>query len=489
MFQEFEEVVLQVEYGGGKKRRLYVNKNDINSHVRLLATVKSKIQSLYYKDIGLTYKDGEEWIVMSTDDREVEDIVDRATSPAGAKYKLVSLKVFEGNSPQMVVSSSTTGREVEQMEPKRLIHKFDVCEQRESVDCEEENNQEKSLLDNYTYKSVLDKELTEKEEEVKRAEEEATLAMVQYQSLYEELHPDISDQDPAKPVCHNCHTRAGHNKGSCPSKGSPCPSAKICGQETLHPKEKRELANLKDEKLKRESELKKMQEQLKLTAGRVSSLKSTFKRQTTPLLINNYKDKYLVVIKGGVHVNWRKVNKDLAILEKHYKGMAPAEEDICDFPCIIDKFHNYCTSKKDKVQERLEQGGVRFPRFAATSTGESTQATSSLITNSPQTVRGSPLHAWQEMRSPVQNAPCTFTPTAAAANPAYAPWSVAAAPTFWGHTYNMGPAPPSMLPSFSHQANPPYPVFYTPRPAAEQSKHPADYTVSSLLGGKKSKTD
>jgi hypothetical protein len=63
----------------------------------------TKVQALMPGDIGVQYKDPDSntWIVLSHDDFEVLDLLQRAKTPDGRQYKLIEVSVFEGRSPQV----------------------------------------------------------------------------------------------------------------------------------------------------------------------------------------------------------------------------------------------------------------------------------------------------------------------------------------------------------------------------------------------------
>ncbi len=343
------EVVIQVEYGPGKTRRLYENRSAICQYNKLVAAIRSKIPSLTFVDIGLLYENPDKpdhWVVLSQDDREVEDIIHRAKQPEGTEYKLLCFKTFEGKSPathNQNVISACKGKALERgpgMEPRQLFGTIDVGER---------NDPDGDLQENFVYSSPLDTEVKTHEEEVQKAEEDYLISVAEYNSLYDVLHPEV-DEDPSLAVCSNCHTRAGHHKGQCPSKGDPCPSMKICGKDKFHNDELKELNKLKDQKGKKDQYLKRRRQMLKTTMERVESLQNTFKQKVQGLLINSNKKKYTKVIHDKVFVSWPAVNMDLAILEGHYKPQkrTPQEHEAADFDYIIseaEKLKDKCKRK------------------------------------------------------------------------------------------------------------------------------------------------
>lgn len=54
-------------------------------------------------DVGIQYRDPDtfDWIVMSHDDIEVLDLLQRSKVPEGRQYRFIELRVFEGRSPQV----------------------------------------------------------------------------------------------------------------------------------------------------------------------------------------------------------------------------------------------------------------------------------------------------------------------------------------------------------------------------------------------------
>lgn len=89
-----EQYVLQVSYGNqqSKLRRLYTTRSGICTWSKFIATIKSQIEYLLVIDIGMQYKDPGTgvWIVLSQDDRDITDLLDRTKQ----QNKMIHLSVM-----------------------------------------------------------------------------------------------------------------------------------------------------------------------------------------------------------------------------------------------------------------------------------------------------------------------------------------------------------------------------------------------------------
>jgi len=100
-----EQYVLQVSYDNqqSKCRRLYTTRSGICTWAKFIATIKCQIEYLLEIDIEVQYKDPDTgvWIVLSRDDRDITDLLDRTKQQN--KYKMIECLVFEGSSPQVCI--------------------------------------------------------------------------------------------------------------------------------------------------------------------------------------------------------------------------------------------------------------------------------------------------------------------------------------------------------------------------------------------------
>ncbi len=372
-FPEFDSICFNVEYLEGKKRRFIVQKNLVDTYVKLIATIKSKLPYLYNSEVCIQYKLDDEWFILNHDDMEVRDIIYKGPpKKQDQEYSTLKLKVSEGQSPQVSGPSSRNTAKLT-MTPKKLqfcvpseetaitsgMQDTQACRSDEKQDIP--HNPDEEMLEKFHYSPPIDKTIESIETKVEQKQYALDLATAAFESFNELVHPQL-DEDQTKQLCGNCHLREGHNKSKCPSKPQKCESAKYCGQLQHHPSETHELSKLKQTKISKEKELLAAKEELKQTLLQAESYKNSFARQVRAMLINSNKQKYCDIHNNNVHIIWRLVNKDITILEKHYKGTAPSEQEVYNFKRIIENAEERGSKRPiDPVRKHMAEKGITFP--------------------------------------------------------------------------------------------------------------------------------
>ena len=218
----------------------------------------------------------------------------------------------------------------------------------------------------FRYMSPAELDIQEKEIEVK----EKIKAVDGLNSRYHELSNDMNTniwRDTSKRVCHNCHTRKGHDRKKC--KDMKCADIRICGEIDLHPESKKELSVLSAKKQKLEGEVKALSAEIEAKRKAQNETFNTFEGKIQSHLIRSNPEKYLISATGQV-----RVNADTAILKKVYDGQVPdnLESSSQFWQEIIDshdrQFHNPAEkaqfSVTNPVRRELENKGIVWPTNA-----------------------------------------------------------------------------------------------------------------------------
>lgn len=149
-------------------------------------------------------------------------------------------------------------------------------------------------------------------------------------------------QNCALPCCSKCHLREGHNRLNCPYP-NPCSSAKYCGNIDKHPDEKQVLKE-KNKKLSEEQKsLKSMKEELENRQRASENVAQRYAVRVRETLTESDPDKYTRYVGGKMIEDWRLINKDSKILEKHFKSKIPSPEEA---RTVIQTFDSNSTQQK-----------------------------------------------------------------------------------------------------------------------------------------------
>ena len=169
---------------------------------------------------------------------------------------------------------------------------------------------------------------------------------------------------PALPCCSKCHLREGHNRLNCPYP-NPCSAAKYCGNLEKHPDEKQVVKDqnkhLSDERKK----LKSMKEELQNRQRSSANVAQRYAVRVKEILIESDPDRYTREVGGKIIEDWRLINKDSSILEKHFKSKIPSPEEartlIQTIPSTQHKTVAGKTSVHNPYKKLWEARGISWP--------------------------------------------------------------------------------------------------------------------------------
>ena len=226
----------------------------------------------------------------------------------------------------------------------------------------------------FKYMSPAELDIQEKEIQVKEKIKAVDELNEKYQGLSRDMNKNVW-KDTSKRVCHNCHTRKGHDRKKC--KDIKCDDVRICGEIELHPESKKELSVLSVKKQKLEGEVKALTSEIEAKRKAHDETFNTFEGKIQAHLIRSNPEKYLIPATG--QVRQVRVNADTAILKKVFEGQVPdnVESSSKFWQDIIDSYEKQFNqpaekpqfSVKNPVRRELENKGIVWPTYAMSSPG------------------------------------------------------------------------------------------------------------------------
>jgi hypothetical protein len=243
-----------------------------------------------------------------------------------------------------------------------------------------------------TYSSPAELDIQMKEDEVKVKRTEMNSMTSKYEEIAREMNADVW-RDKSKRACHNCHMRVGHDRKKCNMDA--CENVAVCGEIDLHPEAKKQLTSLSQQKQKLSGEVQSLQNELDAKKGAHEQTFRTFEGQIQSHLIRSNPEKYLIPATG--QVRQVRVNADIEILRKVYKGVMPKAADIesTRWPDMIAAYERklHTTTKPgycNPVRKELQQRGIIWPdgsdarsKVGATGTTSTSSSTKPLYPTTP----------------------------------------------------------------------------------------------------------
>ena len=355
-----EDFQFQVSYRG-KIRQFYMPGESENNcdYSKLVENIVTNISSLFGIVFQIQFCNDEgEWITLSENICDIRDLF-RCARPI-ANFRRIKLKIIEGCSPAPQHSQKDIEEEHEEEveythSPKRKKPK--------RLDFEDYLS---------SYKSPIDLDIEAKKEELDTME----IRLISYEEEYERTAFKYSggstrQSNKSGKQCGKCHLFQNHRKNNCPN--DTCVSAIMCGDVTKHPEESGELRDVADRKNKLSMDLKKAKQELELKLKVKNKMNSSFEKRLEPILIESNRKKYLADTTFGIRPRQALLNEDLAILERHYKGVYP--RDIAyeknNFQKIIARANKELSGTRkpeSSVRDMLTNNpiySVNFPKSAS----------------------------------------------------------------------------------------------------------------------------
>ncbi|VDI65651.1 Hypothetical predicted protein [Mytilus galloprovincialis] len=348
---------VQVTYGPGKIRKFNIPETPC-TYEELKSDIQCRIPSLVGKMFGIQYLDDEENWIIAVSDTCISEAFRCSREIEGTYMRRMKLRIFDGCSPQ-VSGFSTDKRDV--MEPKCLFESSrDPVEAIES-DC-------KRQLRKSVYRSPLQLLIDELEDEVHVKSVEFESAKEHLKSLEKKFtNPNIKI-DKTKSQCGQCHMRLGHTKRNC--ELGVCEGPQMCNDLDKHDVEKKQFCDASTTVKNITKDLEKVKQNLHLKKQTYENTCDTFFSRVLPHLVNTNTDKYYPVGSFGLRqLSMGAIHPDIAILDKHYRGIIPKDLDSAArcFGQILEKYQkdNRGPTEKPKnpIQRFMEDRGVEFPKF------------------------------------------------------------------------------------------------------------------------------
>ena len=325
---------------------------------KLVENIVTNISSLFGQVFQIQFLNDEaEWITLSENVNDIRDMF-RCARPI-ATFRRIKLKIIEGCSPAA---------------PKDE-HSFHEGYTRSGSDSPPKSKKAKRLdFEEYltAYKTPIDIDINNKKEEVESLE----IRLDNYEEEYERVLNKFSGgstrvaSKTGGKQCGKCHLFQNHRKNNCPN--DTCVSAVMCGDVQKHPEECGELREIADRKNKLALDLKKAKQELELKTKVKEKLNSSFEKRLEPHLIDTNRKKYLAETAFGIRPRQALLNEDIAILERHYRGVFPRDINFekRNFQQIISRANEQlCIPKKpeNSVRNLLVNNAVypvKFPTQA-----------------------------------------------------------------------------------------------------------------------------
>ena len=171
-------------------------------------------------------------------------------------------------------------------------------------------------------------------------------------------------------VCSNCHLKLGHTKKIC--SWSPCQSAYSCGFLSRHSSEKSERTALDREVSRIQNKLTSAKKEMENAGRAAAKVTNSASKKIEDIIIKELPNRY---VSNGLR-NWISLNKDVAVLQKHLKGMLPSRDNVLKilYEFVIDDedeernfewdlFKVQGTDHRMKSHKRLltEEYAIKFP--------------------------------------------------------------------------------------------------------------------------------
>ena len=199
---------------------------------------------------------------------------------------------------------------------------------------------------------------------IKGQEKSVCTVKNEHDNFMQERTPKQCFESPL-PMCGKCHLKEGHNRLNCRYPNA-CSLSTYCKNIDKHPKDKQTVKEL-DKKLSEERKLlSKMKEELKNRETSCASVSNRYVARIKDTLIDSDPDKYIREIDGKSIENWRLLNKDSKILEKHFKHKIPSAEEAKNTITAFDSRINIKRAGKTSVhnpyKKLWESQGVSWPK-------------------------------------------------------------------------------------------------------------------------------
>ena len=342
---------IQVSYRG-KCRQFYTpceaeSEWDYSS---LVENIVTNISSLFGTVFQIQFlNDEQEWITPSENSCDMRDMFRCARIVPGADFRRIKIKIIDGCSPAQQTMASRYDEETghddmnRRKKPKRLEFQDYLA----------------------SYKHPIDVDIGNKKDELESLEAK----LLNYEEEYERTahkYSGGSTRPTAKSgkQCGKCHLFQNHRKNTCPN--DICVSAIMCGDIQKHHEESCELREIAERKNKASIDVKKIKQELDLKIKVKEKLNCSFEKRLEPHLIESNRKRYLADTAFGIRPRQALLNEDIAILERHYRGIFPSdiEYEKQNFQQIITRA-NTALPKKPENSARDGMYSVQFPKTAS----------------------------------------------------------------------------------------------------------------------------
>lgn len=335
-----------------KCRQFYITA-ECRNYSEIVEHIISNINTLFGVVFQIQYlNDESQWITLSENEEDIKDMFRCSRTVEGADFKRIKIKIVEGCSPAFNFQARTDSSPLAK-HPKRLSF--------------ESPSSPKDLYSSIlAYKSPIELDIDKKTSEISCMEEQLSYYDQEYEKLSSRYSICRASNKQGK-QCGKCHLYQGHRKNNCPNDC--CVSAIMCGDVSKHLEENNELRELAEKKQKMSADLRKERNELELKKKCADKINSSFSKRIESHLIETNRKKYLVQTSFGVKPRQALLNEHISILERHYKGIFPADIQFekSRFSSIIERGYTPLPKRpENSVRSLLTENavyGVQFPLF------------------------------------------------------------------------------------------------------------------------------
>ncbi|XP_069109826.1 uncharacterized protein [Argopecten irradians] len=363
-----ETLQIQIEYGVGKVRKFNIP-DQVCTFEELKCDLQGRIESLRNKLFGLQYLDDEGVWIMAVSDTCITEAFRCARPISGTAMRRLKLKTFDGKSPTPAEVSHPrdTCTALKSLKPRSLTFPDSATDKvQESVHVQVTDAPVSKTI---VYRSPLQMMMDDLNDEVRVKMVELDSAREQLHALERKYSNHSIKQDKTKSQCGQCHMRLGHTKRNC--EWGVCEGPHMCNDIDKHDIEKKQINDDAATTVKTlTKDMEKLRQNLALKQHNYEDTCNTFFAKVLPHLVNTNIDKYYPVGAYGLRaLAMSVIHPDIAVLEKHYRGVVPKDLDGAakSFSHILKTDRSVKITKtrpSDPIKDMLEQRGVNFPSSA-----------------------------------------------------------------------------------------------------------------------------
>lgn len=342
--------------GSTRVEKLFVPRSKLDSRTSLVRIITSKIdklQSRIPERLVIEYLDDEgDYCILRDDHKSFMEMLQSAKTTIDQEYCRINIKVKESDSPVAAPKKDTRlARQKSTKCPKTPV---------ENVRVQHKAQSRKQL--NF---SPLDSYLSSQRNEIQAQAAKVQKLNMIIEDFKSQRTASSTSTSPQTPCCSKCHLREGHNRLNCPYPVA-CTSAIFCKNIEKHSEEKAHLKSYAKDLNEERRKLIKMEEQLNIKETSAINVASRYPNKVKDVLIASNPDKYTRMTTNGVRIeDWRQINADSKILEKHFRGKIPSPEEareILQSVPLVTPMATGKTTVHKPYKSLWESNGITWPK-------------------------------------------------------------------------------------------------------------------------------